>query len=375
MNEERKFFNNSLSSGTLSNQIKVPKLISSNMNMNVRSISSLEEYDSIMKGLSSANERKTVVESSILPQSSNVISKSESSLLKRPLLVIIRHGKTEHNKLGLFTGWEDAPLAPEGIMEAKNAGKLLKSHNIEFDIVFTSWLSRAIETAWMVLDELDSLWLPICKSWRLNERMYGSLTGLSKIMIKQKYGEVQFKKWRRGFKNRPPAISSFSSHYPGNDDRYVSYVKDIRPSLSESLIRSLAHGKLEIHKKFPKTESLRDCMERTIPYFKNVILPGSINKGKSVLISSSENAIRGLLMHLCDIPRERIKEVEIPTGLPMVYDPDQRCIRLLDDGLFTEDPTERYDFGSSPELLFKSPIIRMKKLEKSNISSTSKSNN
>ena len=117
---------------------------------------------------------------------------------KDAVIVIIRHGKTSNNKLGLFTGWEDAPLADEGRDEARAAGKLLKQHGFEFDVVYTSWLSRAIETAWLVLDELDSLWLPIIKSWRLNERMYGELTGLSKKMVSQKHGQAQFMKWRRG---------------------------------------------------------------------------------------------------------------------------------------------------------------------------------
>lgn len=120
------------------------------------------------------------------------------------VIVIIRHGKTQHNKLGLFTGWEDVPLADEGIEEAKEAGRLLRVHGFEFDVVYTSWLSRAVETAWYVLDELDSLWLPIVKTWRLNERMYGSLTGLSKQMVKQRHGEKQFKAWRRGYDVRPP---------------------------------------------------------------------------------------------------------------------------------------------------------------------------
>jgi len=121
---------------------------------------------------------------------------------KEPVIVIIRHGKTEHNKLGLFTGWEDAPLAPEGVLEAAAAGRLLKQHGFEFDVVYSSWLGRAIETAWYALNELDSLWLPIVKSWRLNERMYGSLTNLSKNMVKQRHGEDQFKAWRRGYKVR-----------------------------------------------------------------------------------------------------------------------------------------------------------------------------
>ena len=246
-------------------------------------------------------------------------------------------------------------MAKEGRAEARAAGKVLKLHGIEFDIVYTSWLSRAIETAWLVLDELDCLWLPIVKTWRLNERMYGALTGLSKKMIAQKHGEQQFKKWRRGYNQRPPQVSTFSSHYPGNDDRYQRYATDVRFSAFESIVRSLAHKRIELHRKFPKTESLQDCMQRTIPFFTGTILPKSIEKGKTVLIASSENAIRGLLMHLCGIPEDRISEVEIPTGLPLVYSFRSKQIRLLEDG--TEDPNNplgNYNFGSSPDLLFNS---------------------
>ena len=153
---------------------------------------------------------------------------------------MIRHGKTENNKLGLFTGWDDVPLAADGVEEAKEAGKLLKLHGFEFDAVYTSWLSRAIETAWYVLDELDCLWLPIIKSWRLNERMYGDLTGLSKAMVKQRHGEKQFKAWRRGYAVNPPPVSSFSPQYPGNDPRYNKYLKDVRFS-GKSAIVSLYH--------------------------------------------------------------------------------------------------------------------------------------
>jgi bisphosphoglycerate-dependent phosphoglycerate mutase len=205
---------------------------------------------------------------------------------------------------------------------------------LQLDVVYTSWLTRAIETAWLVLDELDCLWLPLIKSWRLNERMYGALTGLSKKMIRQRHGEEVFKKWRRSYATRPPEVSSFSAHYPGNDDRYVKYARDLPVSVSESLIRSLSQMKFELHRQFPKTESLKvrdserpgsaqalrtgdlvtlcpfcwltrascvmwqDCMSRTIPYYTNTIVPQSIAQGKNVLIASSENAIRGLLMHL-----------------------------------------------------------------------------
>eukprot|EP00986_Skeletonema_menzelii_P014538 scaffold9751_cov153-Skeletonema_menzelii.AAC.9 len=268
------------------------------------------------------------------------------------VIVMIRHGKTENNKLGLFTGWDDVPLAVEGVEEAKAAGRLLKLHGFEFDVVYTSWLSRAIETAWLVMDSMDCLWLPIIKSWRLNERMYGELTGLSKAMVKQRHGDEQFKAWRRGYAVRPPPCSSFSPQYPGNDQRYRKYLKDLRFSVSESLIRSIEKKEISIHRKLPKSESLKDCMDRTIPYFTETIMPESVLKGKRVLISSSENAIRGLLMHLCEIPEEQISGLEIPNGLPLIYDLNSKCIKLLDDGS-GEDPLEKYNFGTSAPYLFR----------------------
>ena len=148
---------------------------------------------------------------------------------------------------------------------------------------------------------MDAIWLPIIKSWRLNERMYGALTGKSKNMVSQKYGERQFKAWRRGHTVKPPAVSSFSVHYPGNDPRY-KLITDIRVSVSETIMRSFDGRKLSIERKLPKSESLKDCMDRTIPYYEQEIVPEAIEKGKRVLISSSENAIRGLLMVLCEIP-------------------------------------------------------------------------
>ena len=268
------------------------------------------------------------------------------------VIVIIRHGKTQHNKLGLFTGWEDAPLADEGVVEAKEAGRLLKLHGFEFDVVYTSWLSRALETALYVMDEMDSLWLPTVKTWRLNERMYGELTGLSKQMVKQLHGEKQFKAWRRGYDVRPPPVSSFSQHYPGNDPRYQKYLKDRRYSVRESVIRSIEKGTPVLQRKLPKTESLKDCMDRTIPFFKERIAKEAVDQGKRVLISSSENAIRGLLMHLCEIPEEHIRGLEIPNGLPLIFDVKSKCLKLLDDGT-GRDPLEVYHFGRAAEYLFR----------------------
>eukprot|EP00549_Striatella_unipunctata_P022718 CAMPEP_0118687124 /NCGR_PEP_ID=MMETSP0800-20121206/8204_1 /TAXON_ID=210618 ORGANISM="Striatella unipunctata, Strain CCMP2910" /NCGR_SAMPLE_ID=MMETSP0800 /ASSEMBLY_ACC=CAM_ASM_000638 /LENGTH=596 /DNA_ID=CAMNT_0006584265 /DNA_START=18 /DNA_END=1809 /DNA_ORIENTATION=- len=279
------------------------------------------------------------------------IPNMEPRIRQDAVIVIIRHGKTEHNKLGLFTGWEDAPLARDGVVEAKEAGRLLKKHGFEFDVVYTSWLSRAIETAWWVMDELDCLWLPIIKSWRLNERMYGDLTGLSKRMVAQRHGEKQFKAWRRGYKVRPPPVTSFSPHYPGNDKRYRD-LNDVRISIRESFIRSIESGRLNLHPKLPKSESLKDCMDRTIPYFTHQIVPEAINEGKRVLISSSENAIRGLLMHLCEIPEEQITKLEIPNGLPLIFDVKSKCVKLLDDGS-GQDPLQKYNFGDAASYLFR----------------------
>lgn len=287
-----------------------------------------------------------------LPSNSYIPGMGQTPIRKDATIVIIRHGKTEHNKLGLFTGWEDAPLAKDGVAEAKAAGKLLKAHGFEFDIVYTSWLSRAVDTAWIVIDELESIWLPIIKTWRLNERMYGELTGLSKQMVKQRHGEKQFKAWRRGYKVRPPAVSSFSPNYPGNDMRYVKFMKDVRYSISESLIRSIEWKGLKFIRKFPKSESLKDCMDRTIPYFSEHIQREAVNNGKRVLIASSENAIRGLLMYLCDIPEEKIVELEIPNGLPLIFDIKSKCVKLLDDGT-GRDPLEVYNFGNAANYLFR----------------------
>lgn len=199
---------------------------------------------------------------------------------------------------------------------------------------------------------MDCLWLPIIKSWRLNERMYGDLTGLSKAMVKQRHGADQFQAWRRGYAVKPPPVSSFSPQYPGNDIRYTKYLKDVRFSISETIIRCIESRKFSLHRKLPKSESLKDCMDRTIPYFTEQIMPEAIGKGKRVLIASSENAIRGLLMHLCDIPEDKISGLEIPNGLPLIYDMNSKCMKLLDDGS-GEDPLEKYNFGASASYLFK----------------------
>eukprot|EP00977_Amphora_coffeiformis_P005239 scaffold1123_cov168-Amphora_coffeaeformis.AAC.7 len=269
-----------------------------------------------------------------------------------PFVVLIRHGRTPHNNLGLFTGWEDPPLADGGVDDARNAGRLLRRHGFEFDVVYTSWLTRAIQTAYYVLDELDSVWLPIVKSWRLNERMYGALTGKSKKMVSNEYGEEQLKKWRRGYTIRPPPTSSYSVNYPGNDERRAKHFQDLPISWRESLARSVEQRKLVLHRKFPKTESLADCMDRSIPFYTKCIKEEAVNHGKRVLITSHENAIRGILMHLCDIPEVAMNQLHLPNGLPLVYNVRGRCISLLDDGSGI-DPMEVHDFGPAAKYLFK----------------------
>ena len=152
--------------------------------------------------------------------------------------------------------------------------------------------------------------------------------------------------------DRPPPVSSFSQHYPGNDERYAKYMKDVRYSVSETLIRSIESGRVSLQRKIPKSESLKDCMDRTIPYFTEQIYPQAAEHGKRVLVSSSENAIRGLLMHLCAIPEDRVTELEIPNGLPIIFDIKSKCVKLLDDGT-GRDPLEVHNFGKAAKYLFR----------------------
>ena len=186
----------------------------------------------------------------------------------------------------------------------------------------------------------------------MNERHYGKLTGRSKKMIGNIYGQDQLKRWRRGHDIPPPKASSYSFSYPGNDYRRTKYVKDLRISFTESLCRSIEARELQIHRKFPKSESLKMCMERTIPFYTQKIVPEAVAKGKRVLITSHENAIRGILMHLCEIPEEHMNDLHLPNGLPLIYNVKRKCITLLDDGA-GRDPMEVHDFGSAAEYLFR----------------------
>lgn len=222
---------------------------------------------------------------------------------------------------------------------------------MSFDVVYTSFLTRAIQTAYHVLDELGCVWLPVVKSYRLSERMYGALTGKSKRKVANEHGEDQLKLWRRGFTVRPPPVSSYSPNYPGNDVRRAKHFTDLPVSWRETVFRSLEAGKFVVHRRFPKTESLKDCMDRSIPFYTERIRRDAIEKGKRVLITSHENAIRGILMHLCNIPEEAMNQLHLPNGLPLVYNVRGKCISLLEDEA-SNAPTNVHDFGPAAQYLF-----------------------
>ncbi|QHQ61758.1 2,3-diphosphoglycerate-dependent phosphoglycerate mutase [Anaerocolumna sedimenticola] len=212
-------------------------------------------------------------------------------------LVIIRHGESEWNKLNLFTGWTDVDLSPKGREEAKAAGKLLKENEFDFDICYTSYLKRAIHTLYYVLDEMDRTWLPVIKTWKLNERHYGALQGLNKSETAEKYGEDQVKIWRRSFDIRPPKLSDEDEQNPKNQLQYRNIDKD----------------------ELPFCESLKDTIDRVIPYFNDVIRKDML-AGKRVLIAAHGNSIRSLVKHLDHLSESEIIDVNIPTGIPLVYD-------------------------------------------------------
>ncbi|MEW6110045.1 MAG: 2,3-diphosphoglycerate-dependent phosphoglycerate mutase [Nitrospirota bacterium] len=214
-------------------------------------------------------------------------------------LVLLRHGESIWNRENLFTGWTDVDLSKKGIEEARQAGLLLKNRGFVFDVAFTSLLKRAIKTLWIVLDVMDLLWIPVYRSWRLNERHYGALQGLNKAETASKYGEEQVHIWRRSYDIRPPALDKTDKRYPGNDPRY----------------RRLPE------KEIPLSESLKDTVTRFLPYWHDTIEP-VVKSGKSVLISAHGNSLRALVKHLDNIPDDEITKLNIPTGIPLVYELD-----------------------------------------------------
>jgi 2,3-bisphosphoglycerate-dependent phosphoglycerate mutase len=226
-------------------------------------------------------------------------------------VVLLRHGESEWNRENRFTGWTDVDLSEKGLGEAKAAGKLLKAEGYTFDIGFTSVLKRAIRTQALALDEMDLLWIPIIRDWRLNERHYGGLQGLNKAETAAKYGEQQVKIWRRSYDIPPPPLETSDPRFPGHDRRYAG----LKPN------------------ELPKTECLKDTVARFLPMWHEVIAP-TIKSGKRVMIAAHGNSLRALVKYLDNISEGEIIELNIPTGIPLVYE--------LDDNL---KPIKHYYLG------------------------------
>ncbi|MDP4205170.1 MAG: 2,3-diphosphoglycerate-dependent phosphoglycerate mutase [Bacteroidota bacterium] len=215
-------------------------------------------------------------------------------------VVLIRHGQSEWNKSNLFTGWSDVDLTEQGINEAKNAGKILKEKGYTFDIAYTSVLKRAIKTLFYVLDEMDLTWIPVYKSWRLNEKSYGALQGLNKSQTAEKYGEEQVLIWRRSYDVRPPLLDPTDVRSPQNDSRY----RKLKPE------------------ECTLGESLEDTYARMLPYWHQEIAP-TIKAGEKVVIAAHGNSLRSLVQYLDNLSKEEILKLNIPTGVPLVYDLDE----------------------------------------------------
>ena len=213
-----------------------------------------------------------------------------------PRLVLVRHGQSQWNLENRFTGWWDVGLSGQGVAEAKAAGELMRERGLDFDQCFTSLLTRAILTLDLALEKMDRLWLPVAKHWRLNERHYGGLTGLNKQEMRDKVGDEQVKIWRRSFDIPPPPLESGSRYDVSADRRYAD---------------------VEV----PSSESLKDTIERVLPYWEEAIAP-ALRSGERVLVSAHGNSIRALVKHLSKIGDEEIVGVEIPTGQPLVYELD-----------------------------------------------------
>ena len=214
-------------------------------------------------------------------------------------LILLRHGQSEWNKKNLFTGWVDVRLTDQGRGEAANAGKLLSDAGLLPDVLHTSVLSRAIQTANLALETADRMWIPVKRSWRLNERHYGALQGLDKNETLQKYGEEQFMEWRRSFDTPPPVLDDSSEWSQSGDLRYAS-IDGVQP----------------------RTECLKDVIDRLLPYWNNEVLP-DLNAGKKVLVTAHGNSLRALVKHLDGISDEDIASLNIPTGMPLVYEIDE----------------------------------------------------
>lgn len=214
-------------------------------------------------------------------------------------VVLVRHGESTWNKENLFTGWTDVDLSEKGAEEAKDAGRVLKEQGYVFDIAYTSVLKRAIRTLWIVMDEMDLMWIPVIRDWRLNERHYGALQGLNKAEMAEKYGEEQVKIWRRSYDTRPPALEKTDPRNPATDPRY----------------KELEAGQI------PLTECLKDTVARFLPCWHGVIAP-TVRSGKRVILAAHGNSLRALVKYLDNIPDDVIPGLNIPTGMPLVYELD-----------------------------------------------------
>jgi len=212
-------------------------------------------------------------------------------------LVLLRHGESVWNKENRFTGWTDVDLCEEGVLQAIKAGQLLKNHSYDFDIGFASVLKRSIKTIDIVLEELDQLWIPVQKSWRLNERFYGALQGLNKDDIAAQYGTELVHKWRRDPHELPPAITKDDERYPGKDPRYKHLTE----------------------RELPLTENLSETMDRVLPFWNEIIVP-EIRKDQKVLVCAHGNSLRALVQYIDHLTDEQVTELDIPTGVPLVYE-------------------------------------------------------
>ncbi|WP_342676878.1 2,3-diphosphoglycerate-dependent phosphoglycerate mutase [Methanofollis sp. UBA420] len=214
-------------------------------------------------------------------------------------LVLLRHGESVWNRENRFTGWTDVDLSEKGVEEAHEAGRVLREEGYTFDCAFTSVLKRAIRTLWIVLDETDLMWIPVTRSWRLNERHYGALQGLNKAEMAAKFGDEQVFIWRRSYATQPPALERDDERHPVHDRRYAA------------IPEAAATG----------TECLKDTVGRFLPYWEKEIVP-ALKAGKRVLIAAHGNSLRALVKHLDAIPDDEIAQLNIPTGIPLVYELD-----------------------------------------------------
>jgi 2,3-bisphosphoglycerate-dependent phosphoglycerate mutase len=215
-------------------------------------------------------------------------------------LVLLRHGESVWNQENRFSGWADVGLTEEGLAEARSAGQLLKREGYTFDVAFTSVLRRAIKTLWTVLEEVDCMWIPVNASWRLNERHYGALQGLNKAETAQKYGEPQVKIWRRAYATPPPPMEDGDPRLEIGNPRYSDLSKN----------------------EYPRTECLKDTVERFLPYWQETIVP-AVKSGQQVIIAAHGNSLRALIKHLDNVSDEDIVELNIPTAQPLVYELDE----------------------------------------------------